>query len=53
LELISLKSVQALLLSNYGGLLLVPVWFGCVVCRVRQGNVNMGDHRGFDPQKVI
>jgi hypothetical protein len=31
LELILLKTVRALLLSNYGGLLLVPVWFGCVV----------------------
>ncbi len=27
----AIKTIRGLFLSNYGGLLLVPVWFGCLV----------------------
>jgi len=31
LKAISSKTIQGLFSSNYGGLILVPVWFGCVL----------------------
>jgi len=42
LETKTIKTIRGLFLSNYGGLLLVPVWFGCLVIYVLTGLKQLG-----------